>query len=201
MYNIALLDIHFNSDSNPSQDTNTLVSRHQVKNACIHCQKACKKCDNGRPCQRCIKYNLSDTCRNSERKKRQKGIKRGPYNRHRSSRNQATICSSETNSIGVTKQRQDDTQRTEVPPNHAVKQVTLPTSSCSTNIVDVLSFEQRVDFASSLQSYPLPYEHNHLLLLTLKEYHDHLFQQQNYSSTGQHYHSSRMNSQGHDNHY
>ncbi|KAI8383022.1 hypothetical protein BD560DRAFT_385805 [Blakeslea trispora] len=53
--------------------------RKQVKNACVNCQKACKKCDIGRPCQRCIKYGLTDTCVNSVRKERKKGIKRGPY--------------------------------------------------------------------------------------------------------------------------
>ncbi|KAL9546306.1 hypothetical protein MBANPS3_006724 [Mucor bainieri] len=61
--------------------TLTKPKRQQVKNACVHCQKACKKCDDGRPCQRCLKYNLADTCRSSIRKERQKGMKRGPYKR------------------------------------------------------------------------------------------------------------------------
>ncbi|KAG0318673.1 hypothetical protein BGZ99_005517 [Dissophora globulifera] len=55
--------------------------RRQVKNACVNCQKACKKCDEGRPCARCIKYGLTDTCVDSTRKIRKKGIKRGPYKR------------------------------------------------------------------------------------------------------------------------
>ncbi|KAI8373013.1 uncharacterized protein BYT42DRAFT_578922 [Radiomyces spectabilis] len=55
--------------------------RKQVKNACVNCQKACKKCDDGRPCQRCIKYGLTDTCQDSVRKERKKGVKRGPYKR------------------------------------------------------------------------------------------------------------------------
>ncbi|KAG0263264.1 hypothetical protein DFQ27_001839 [Actinomortierella ambigua] len=55
--------------------------RRQVKNACVNCQKACKKCDEGRPCQRCIKYGLTDTCVDSTRKVRKKGVKRGPYKR------------------------------------------------------------------------------------------------------------------------
>ena len=53
--------------------------RKQVKNACINCQKACKKCDQGRPCQRCIKYGLTETCKDSLRKNRRTGAKRGPY--------------------------------------------------------------------------------------------------------------------------
>ncbi|KAI9321241.1 hypothetical protein BX666DRAFT_952773 [Dichotomocladium elegans] len=53
--------------------------RRQVKNACVNCQKACKKCDDGRPCQRCIKLGLTATCTNSPRKERKKGVKRGPY--------------------------------------------------------------------------------------------------------------------------
>ncbi|KAI8097737.1 uncharacterized protein BX664DRAFT_327148 [Halteromyces radiatus] len=55
--------------------------RKQVKNACTNCQKACKKCDDARPCPRCIKYGIADTCANSVRKERKKGIKRGPYKR------------------------------------------------------------------------------------------------------------------------
>lgn len=45
----------------------------------MNCQRACKKCDDGRPCQRCINYNLTETCRDSIRKERKKGMKRGPY--------------------------------------------------------------------------------------------------------------------------
>ncbi|KAL9537235.1 hypothetical protein MBANPS3_011959 [Mucor bainieri] len=55
--------------------------RNQVKNACTNCQKACKKCDDARPCPRCEKYGIADTCVNSVRKERKKGIKRGPYKR------------------------------------------------------------------------------------------------------------------------
>ncbi|KAI8358571.1 hypothetical protein BD560DRAFT_491939 [Blakeslea trispora] len=55
------------------------TKRKQVKNACVNCQKACKKCDDGRPCKRCIKLGLTATCRDSDRKERKKGVKRGPY--------------------------------------------------------------------------------------------------------------------------
>lgn len=53
--------------------------RTQCKNACTNCQKACKKCDDNRPCQRCVRYGTVDTCVDSKRKERKKGIKRGPY--------------------------------------------------------------------------------------------------------------------------
>ena len=52
--------------------------RTQVKNACTNCQRACKKCDEQRPCGRCVRYGLND-CTDSERKKRITGAKRGPY--------------------------------------------------------------------------------------------------------------------------
>ncbi|ORX57404.1 hypothetical protein DM01DRAFT_1401702 [Hesseltinella vesiculosa] len=65
----------------PHQPMMVKPKRKQVKNACVNCQKACKKCDEGRPCQRCIKYGLSDSCQDSVRKERKKGIKRGPYKR------------------------------------------------------------------------------------------------------------------------
>ncbi|KAI0318053.1 hypothetical protein OF83DRAFT_1118218 [Amylostereum chailletii] len=53
--------------------------RRQVKNACTHCQKACKKCDDARPCLRCVKYGIGEECVDSQRKERKKGVKRGPY--------------------------------------------------------------------------------------------------------------------------
>ncbi|KAJ1989344.1 hypothetical protein GGI25_005171 [Coemansia spiralis] len=57
--------------------------RAQVKNACVNCQRACKKCDPGRPCQRCVRYNLAESCVDSQRKPRKKGIKRGPYKKRK----------------------------------------------------------------------------------------------------------------------
>lgn len=46
------------------------IKRHQVKNACTYCQKLCKKCDDYRPCSRCINKNCSESCISSIRKKR-----------------------------------------------------------------------------------------------------------------------------------
>ncbi|WVQ77605.1 hypothetical protein IAR50_007293 [Cryptococcus sp. DSM 104548] len=57
--------------------------RAQVRVACTHCQKACKRCSNTRPCERCVKYGLND-CIDSTRKPRKTGIKRGPYKRRAS---------------------------------------------------------------------------------------------------------------------
>ncbi|KAI9490700.1 hypothetical protein BDB00DRAFT_532195 [Zychaea mexicana] len=51
----------------------------QISANVVNCQKACKKCDDGRACQRCIKLGLTATCVDSPRKERRKGIKRGPY--------------------------------------------------------------------------------------------------------------------------
>ncbi|KAI0331756.1 hypothetical protein GY45DRAFT_1345131 [Cubamyces sp. BRFM 1775] len=55
--------------------------RKQVKMACTNCASACKRCDEARPCERCIKYGLAETCVDGVRKERKKGIKRGPYKR------------------------------------------------------------------------------------------------------------------------
>ncbi|KAG1591230.1 hypothetical protein G6F48_003435 [Rhizopus delemar] len=66
-------------NSMDKQPTMEKPKRKQVKNACVNCQKACKKCDDGRPCKRCIKLGLTATCRDSDRKERKKGVKRGPY--------------------------------------------------------------------------------------------------------------------------
>lgn len=71
--------------------------RKQVKNACVNCQKACKKCDEGRPCSRCVKYGLTDTCQDSTRKERKKGIKRGPYKRRQPTSQSGSASASPSN--------------------------------------------------------------------------------------------------------
>jgi hypothetical protein len=48
--------------------------RKQVKSACSNCQKACKKCDTVRPCPRCIRYGIQDSCMDTVRKERNKGV-------------------------------------------------------------------------------------------------------------------------------
>ncbi|KAF5356821.1 hypothetical protein D9756_006824 [Leucocoprinus leucothites] len=55
--------------------------RKQVKMACTNCAAACKRCDESRPCERCVKYGMSNSCIDGQRKERKKGIKRGPYKR------------------------------------------------------------------------------------------------------------------------
>ncbi|KAI8341931.1 hypothetical protein BC941DRAFT_466831 [Chlamydoabsidia padenii] len=64
-----------------SQSQQPQQKRKQVKNACTNCQKACKKCEDVRPCVRCVKYGISETCVSSVRKERRKGVRRGPYRR------------------------------------------------------------------------------------------------------------------------
>ncbi|KAI9266648.1 hypothetical protein BDA99DRAFT_558702 [Phascolomyces articulosus] len=75
--------------------------RKQVKNACVNCQKACKKCDDGRPCQRCVKYGLQETCVNSVRKERKKGIKRGPYKKRKQADGSSSTDGSTTSAQNV----------------------------------------------------------------------------------------------------
>lgn len=70
------MTIHVYSPSHPIAKS----KRRQVKNACTNCRKACKKCDDARPCLRCVKYGVSGDCVDSQRKPR-KRVKRGPYKR------------------------------------------------------------------------------------------------------------------------
>ncbi|KAG6377374.1 hypothetical protein JVT61DRAFT_15170 [Boletus reticuloceps] len=67
--------------STPAAANGQRAKRKQVKMACTNCANACKRCDEGRPCERCIKYGIQDACVDGIRKERQKGIKRGPYKR------------------------------------------------------------------------------------------------------------------------
>ncbi|KAJ3741998.1 hypothetical protein DFH05DRAFT_1503496 [Lentinula detonsa] len=76
----------------PSSQRTFHTKRRQVKNACTNCQKACKKCDDARPCLRCIKYGIPTECVDSQRKERKKGIKRGPYNKKRDCKGMYFSC-------------------------------------------------------------------------------------------------------------
>ncbi|KAI0000144.1 hypothetical protein BJV74DRAFT_145098 [Russula compacta] len=67
--------------STPTPAVVTRAKRKQVKMACTNCASACKRCDEARPCQRCQKYGLADSCVDGVRKARKVGIKRGPYKR------------------------------------------------------------------------------------------------------------------------
>ncbi|KAG5337038.1 hypothetical protein C0989_011042 [Termitomyces sp. Mn162] len=48
---------------------------------CTNCANACRRCDEGRPCQRCVKFQMEETCVDTERKERKKGIKHRPIKR------------------------------------------------------------------------------------------------------------------------
>ncbi|KAI9330065.1 hypothetical protein BDR26DRAFT_713862 [Obelidium mucronatum] len=51
----------------------------QAKRACYNCRQSCKKCDDQRPCIRCITLGVEDTCKDVPKKPRPIGMKRGPY--------------------------------------------------------------------------------------------------------------------------
>ncbi|KAJ3187477.1 hypothetical protein HDU85_006766 [Gaertneriomyces sp. JEL0708] len=78
--------------------------RKQVKNACVNCQKACKKCETIRPCPRCVRYGLEATCTDSVRKERRRGV-RGPY-RRASQSSLTSTCALETADDTVWEERQ-----------------------------------------------------------------------------------------------
>ncbi|RPD82282.1 hypothetical protein L226DRAFT_564876 [Lentinus tigrinus ALCF2SS1-7] len=65
---------------NPSVDSAASTSPMQrksrgVKIACTNCRTANKKCDEGRPCGRCMKLGMSDSCISAERKQRTRRVK------------------------------------------------------------------------------------------------------------------------------
>lgn len=68
--------MHSNSYNFPNEPK---AKRKQVKIACSSCKASCKKCDEARPCTRCVTRGIGDSCQDSERKMRVKGTRRGPY--------------------------------------------------------------------------------------------------------------------------
>ena len=56
------------------------LKRHQTKRACISCRKLNKRCDDQRPCGRCVQFNRCSECVDAPpRKARAKGVDRGTY--------------------------------------------------------------------------------------------------------------------------
>jgi len=55
--------------SSEHNDTGPSMRRKKATRACFHCQKAHLTCDDSRPCQRCIKRDLANSCTNGIRKK------------------------------------------------------------------------------------------------------------------------------------
>ncbi|KAI8066524.1 hypothetical protein BC940DRAFT_302365 [Gongronella butleri] len=55
--------------SDTKQTPKPTVRKKKAARACIHCQKAHLTCDDARPCQRCTKRGLANTCTDGTRKK------------------------------------------------------------------------------------------------------------------------------------
>jgi hypothetical protein len=106
--------------------------RRQVKLACTNCASACKRCDESRPCPRCIKYNISESCVDGQRKERKKGIKRGPYKRKNKIATPTQASPVQSDQIGLALHPERSTAvlgvpKTAVPPySHAYDATTLP---------------------------------------------------------------------------
>ncbi|KAM3581949.1 Transcriptional regulator of nonfermentable carbon utilization [Umbelopsis sp. WA50703] len=64
---------HSSEADQDSKDTNgqqaTSKKKKKATRACFHCQKAHLTCDDSRPCQRCIKRDLANTCTDGIRKR------------------------------------------------------------------------------------------------------------------------------------
>ncbi|KAJ8496694.1 hypothetical protein ONZ51_g963 [Trametes cubensis] len=57
--------------------TPTIVQRKTrgVKIACTNCRRVSKRCDEGRPCTRCLSHGLADTCANASPKPRRRALR------------------------------------------------------------------------------------------------------------------------------
>ncbi|KDN49251.1 hypothetical protein K437DRAFT_255383 [Tilletiaria anomala UBC 951] len=62
-------DVYLYSSSSPAPGDGKRPRKKKTNRACHHCQKAHLTCDESRPCQRCIKKGLADTCHDGTRKK------------------------------------------------------------------------------------------------------------------------------------
>ena len=50
----------------------TVRRRVQVKLACINCRKSCKKCEEKRPCSRCVSMGIPEKCIDAPRRERRR---------------------------------------------------------------------------------------------------------------------------------
>ena len=58
------------SSPQPKSPQEPRKKRVQVKRACSQCAKACKKCDDQRPCSRCLRFGVAEQCHDSPRRRR-----------------------------------------------------------------------------------------------------------------------------------
>ncbi|KAK0553400.1 hypothetical protein OC845_001220 [Tilletia horrida] len=87
-------------EAHTSRIMTEIPKRAQVRRACLPCKKACKKCDEIRPCSRCVRLGHGlDVCVDVARKARAKGVKRGKY---KPRKGKAAILGSETGTGSVT---------------------------------------------------------------------------------------------------
>lgn len=80
-YRGAAAQAQASEDGGKSSYVFILLAINPWQPQCTNCAAACKRCDDSRPCERCQKYGLADSCVDGQRKERKKGIKRGPYKR------------------------------------------------------------------------------------------------------------------------
>ncbi|KAJ7204268.1 hypothetical protein C8J57DRAFT_1619088 [Mycena rebaudengoi] len=86
---------------NPNAVSGVRTKRKQVKNACTNCQRSSKRCDDARPCLRCVKYGISETCMDSVRRERRIG-NRGPYRKkHRDGKEPNVAQASDAYLLGI----------------------------------------------------------------------------------------------------
>lgn len=63
--------LHTPISNKEEQKPNTQTKRRkQVKKACVSCRAAHARCDENRPCTRCIKHGMQDYCFDAKTKKR-----------------------------------------------------------------------------------------------------------------------------------
>lgn len=79
----------------------TTTRRSQVKVACVACRKACKKCDEVRPCTRCSNAGLGSQCVDAPRRDRKKYKKKSDMPQARSVHEQFDKSTARSNNMNI----------------------------------------------------------------------------------------------------
>lgn len=69
LFSFPLLRLRCTCSAVSAPPVAAMTKRKQVRQACGNCQRACKKCDEVRPCQRCVKLGCQSSCSDTLRKR------------------------------------------------------------------------------------------------------------------------------------
>ncbi|TKY87335.1 hypothetical protein EX895_004012 [Sporisorium graminicola] len=143
--------------------------RKKANRACLHCQRAHLTCDDSRPCQRCVKKGLADSCMDGHRKKAKYLLdddELEELKRQKEAKKAAKQAAQQKNTAAAQPRQSQTTQRDPPSSTATAQQAQQPSApspgkaSAVTNILDHVT--AGISTPSSSGHGPSPHQHDYL---------------------------------------